>query len=234
MPFWGSIVKGARSVVRCCIFDLDGTLLNTLDDLAASCNHALAQYGYDGHDVQTYRYFVGNGVDKLIRRAISVDVSPEQKQAVKRAFSEHYAKHFLDLTKPYDGIESVLRVLKLGNIRTCVVSNKPHAFSTELISGIFGTKFFDIIIGASDDLPKKPSPDGVLQCIERLSVSKQDCVYIGDSDIDIMTAKNAGIRSIGAAWGFRGKAELVAAGADDIAETPKDIASLLFIAKKSS
>ncbi len=227
-------MKGARPVIRCCIFDLDGTLLNTLDDLAASCNHALRQFGYDGHDVQSYRYFVGNGVDKLIQRAISVDASPEQRQAVKRVFSEHYAKHFMDLTKPYDGIESVLRVLKLGNIRTGVVTNKPHAFSIELVTGIFGSKFFDVIIGASDELPKKPNPDGVLRCIEQLGVSKQDCVYIGDSDIDVMTAKNAGIRSIGAAWGFRGKDELVAAGADYIANTPKDIASLLFIAKKSS
>lgn len=234
MPFWGGIVKGAGPVIRCCIFDLDGTLLNTLDDLAASCNYALAQYGYDGHDVDSYRYFVGNGVDKLIERAISADVSPEQRQAVKETFTEHYAKHFMDLTKPYDGIESVLRVLKLGNIRTCVVSNKPHAFSTELVTKIFGTKFFDIIIGATDDLQKKPSPDGVLLCMERLSIPPQECVYIGDSDIDVATAKNAGICSIGAAWGFRGKAELIAAGADLIAETPKDVASLLFIAKKSS
>lgn len=219
--------------IRCCIFDLDGTLLNTLNDLAASCNWALAQYGFATHDIEAYRYYVGNGVDKLIERA-APDATIEQKQAIKEAFSAHYAAHFMDLTVPYDGIEAVLRVLKLANIRTCVVSNKPHTFSIELVTRIFGAKFFDIIIGSSDDLPKKPNPEGVLMCMEKLGFSKDECVYIGDSDVDILTAKNAGVRSIGAVWGFRGKEELIAAGADMIAEHPMDIVSQLLPAQKSS
>ncbi len=221
-------------LMKCCIFDLDGTLLNTLDDLAASCNYALAQHGFSVHNTDDYRCFVGNGVDKLIERATLSGVTQAQKIAVKETFSAHYAKHFMDLTTPYDGIEALLRVLHLNGIRTCVVTNKPHAFAVELLTMIFGAKFFDIIIGASEQLAKKPSPDGVMQCMQRLQMQPEECVYIGDSDIDVMTAKNAGILSIGAAWGFRGEEELAAAGADYIATHPIDIAAYLITARKSS
>ncbi|MFA9381207.1 MAG: HAD family hydrolase [Acetanaerobacterium sp.] len=214
-------------MIKCCIFDLDGTLLNTLDDLAASCNHALALQGFPIHDVEQYRYFVGGGTNKLIERAVPQGADAQQRCAVGEAYAAHYAANYMNFTAPYEGIEALLRVLKLQNLHTCVVSNKPHAFSVELVTKIFGAKFFDIIIGASDELPKKPSPEGVLRCMRELGLSPAECVYVGDSDVDIATARNAGIPSIGAQWGFRGKEELMAAGADYIAPHPKDVAACL-------
>ncbi len=214
-------------MIKCCIFDLDGTLLNTLDDLAASCNHALDFYGYPTYPADDYRYFVGNGVGTLIERTMPKDADEEQKQKVREAFAEHYAQHYLDLTVPYDGIEALLRILKLQGYQVCVVSNKPHNYSKELLSKIFGEKFFSVIIGATEDMPKKPAPDGVLSCMKKLDLKPEHCVYIGDSDVDVLTAKNAGIPSIGVAWGFRGEEELKAAGAGYIVHTPKEIAQLL-------
>ncbi|SDM88878.1 HAD family hydrolase [Acetanaerobacterium elongatum] len=214
-------------MIKCCIFDLDGTLLNTLDDLAASCNYALSLYGYKTYPADDYRYFVGNGVSVLLDRTLPPDVDERQKQKVKEAFSKHYAQHYIDLTVPYKGIEGLLRILKLKGYLVCVVSNKPHDYSKELITKIFGEKFFNIVLGASEELPKKPAPDGVLYCMNKLRLSASECVYIGDSNVDVLTAKNAKMPSIGVAWGFRGEEELKTTGADYIVQEPKEIAQLL-------
>lgn len=214
-------------MIRCCIFDLDGTLLNTIDDLAASCNHALSEFGYAEHETDEYRHFVGNGVTKLIERAAPGGIAQTQISELQKAFETYYAAHFMDKTAPYGEVEALLRVLKLGGVHTCVVSNKPDAFTRGLVATIFGEKFFDAVLGASADTPKKPDPTGVLRCVQKLALTKSECVYIGDSDVDVFTAKKAGLLCIGAAWGFRGRQELAAAGADFIAETPMDIVRLI-------
>lgn len=214
-------------MIKCCIFDLDGTLLDTLDDLATSCNYALSLYGYKTYPTDDYRNFVGNGVSVLLDRVLPKAVDKEQKQKVLEAFLEHYSQHYIDLTVPYDGIEGLLRILKLKGYLVCVVSNKPHYYSKELITKIFGEKFFNMVLGAGEELPKKPAPDGVLYCMKKLGLSASECVYIGDSNVDILTAKNAGLPSIGVAWGFRGEEELRTAGADYIVQEPKEIVQVL-------
>ncbi len=213
-------------MIRCCIFDLDGTLLNTLDDLAVSCNYALKLQGITPHAVDAYRGFVGDGIGKLIDRA-APSATREQKLAVKQAFNEHYAKHYMDCTAPYEGIEPMLQALKLKAIRFCVVTNKPHEFAVELIRHMFGDNCFEAVMGATDELSKKPSPEGVRKCMGKLFLNPHECVYIGDSDVDVMTAHNAGLKAIGAAWGFRGRQELVEAGADFIADAPMQILKLM-------
>lgn len=210
-------------MIKYCIFDLDGTLLNTINDLASACNRALAANGFNTHETDKYRYFVGNGVQKLVERALPEGYTAEDYTKVKKAFDEIYNAHFMDETKPYNGILPLLESLKNKGVTVAVVSNKPDEFSKPLIKQNFGEDTFSFVLGAVEGMPKKPAPDGVERCIKFFGAQKDECVYIGDSDVDILTAKNAGLVSIGAEWGFRGYCELAEAGADYIAEEPKDV-----------
>lgn len=210
-------------MIKYCIFDLDGTLLNTINDLASASNRALTANGFNIHEVDKYRYFVGNGVQKLVERALPAGYTANDYTKVKKDFDEWYNAHFMDETKPYNGILKLLASLKAKGITVAVVSNKPDEFSKPLIKQNFGDNTFSFVLGAVEGMPKKPAPDGVERCIKFFGAQKDECVYIGDSDVDILTAKNAGLTSIGAQWGFRGYDELHKAGADYIAATPGDI-----------
>lgn len=187
------------------IFDLDGTLLNTLEDLAAAGNYALRQAGLPEHPTEAYRYFVGNGIPKLIER-----ITGQQKGKIPQvhaAFSQYYEKHKEDYTKPYPGILNLLDSLKEKGILMGVVSNKDDRAVQELIPSYFGDRFA-ATKGRREGILPKPNPLLILETMEEMEMRPQEVLYVGDSGVDIETAKAAGIASCGVLWGFRGKEEL--------------------------
>ena len=207
------------------IFDLDGTLLDTLKDLADACNFALKSYGFPEHQIEEYKYFLGNGAYKLIERALPIGKKDaETIGKVLGEFKKYYEKHKSDFTKPYDGIEELLIALKEAGIKTAVVSNKPHEFAIEIVERYFA-KSFDIVFGKREGYLAKPDPTTVIETLNYFKCKKEEAVYIGDSDVDMFTGKNAGIFSIGAAWGFRGAEELSNAGADKIVYASEELLS---------
>lgn len=200
------------------IFDLDGTLLNTLDDLANACNYALNKFSFPTHEVEKYKTFIGNGIYKLVERAVPDNKEDEETVGkVLEVFSDYYNEHMMDMTKPYDGIINLLDELRMKGIKLGVVSNKKHEFTIEIVNKYFGDRF-NIVFGHRENYKEKPDPSSVLEIIEKLDVLKSECIYIGDSNVDVITARNSGIECIGVSWGFRGKEELAKAGADYLAD----------------
>lgn len=214
-------------MINSIIFDLDGTLLNTIEDLANACNYALTTLGYKTHDVEKYKTFVGNGRYKLVERML-----PEDKRSIENIekaldlFDSYYENHMIDMTKPYDGIMEMLDCLINRGINIAVVSNKPHEFTTEVVKNYFGNRF-EVVYGHKKNTKEKPDPWAVLEVIDEFKVNKDECLYVGDSEIDINTAKNAGVKSVGVEWGFRGKGELESAGANYIVNKPEQILEIL-------
>lgn len=214
-------------MIKGIIFDLDGTLLNTIEDLANACNYALTTLGYKTHEVEKYKTFVGNGRYKLVERMLPEDRRDmENIEKALKLFDTYYEKHMIDMTKPYDGIMEMLDSLINRGINIAVVSNKPHEFTTEVVKNYFGDRF-KVVYGHKKNTKEKPDPWAVLEVIEEFNVNKDECLYIGDSEIDINTAKNAGVKSVGVEWGFRGKGELEAAGANYIVNKPEQILEIL-------
>lgn len=209
-----------------CIFDLDGTLLDTLEDLAVSVNYALEKNGLPQHPIDSYRYFVGDGVLMLIRRA-SKSEDESLLQAVKEDFDQHYNVHRFDRTRPYDGVRALLEALEERKIPTAVLSNKPDEFVGDLMKRYFPGISFFATFGKRPGVAKKPDPAALNQLIAQKGVAKSACLYVGDSNVDVETAHNAGIRCCGAEWGFRGYQELKEAGADCFAKTPLDVLAVL-------
>ena len=204
------------------IFDLDGTLLNTLGDLAASTNYALRQYGMPEHTIDDVRRFVGNGVGKLIERAIPEGLANPQYEDVLATFRKHYMLHSLDTTAPYPGIESLLHSLRSHGCNVAVVSNKFYNATVELCRHFFADTV-EVAIGERENIRRKPAPDTVFEAMRQLGVSGEDTVYVGDSDVDVATARNSGIPCISVLWGFRDKDFLIEHGATTFVNTPEDI-----------
>ena len=206
------------------IFDLDGTLLNTIDDLAASTNYALRVCQLPTHSVLAIKGFVGNGVRKLIERAVPGGEAHPRFEEVLRNFREHYSQHNLDQTRPYEGIVEMLRSLKSRGCRLAVVSNKYYA-ATQSLCRHFFPDTIEVAIGEheAEGIRKKPAPDTVLEALNQLGVGKDDAVYVGDSDVDIQTASNSGLPCISVLWGFRDKPFLLAHGATTFIATPQQL-----------
>ena len=204
------------------IFDLDGTLLNTLQDLAASTNYALRTAGMPEHSVEDVRKFVGNGVKKLMERAIPGGLENPKFDETYATFRKHYLEHSLDTTKPYDGIPEVLAELKRRGKKLAIVSNKFYAATQELAKHFF-PETIQVAIGERENIRKKPAPDTVLEAMRQLGVGKQGTVYIGDSDVDIDTAKNVGVPCISVLWGFRDKDFLIEHGATHLIKKPEEL-----------
>ena len=204
------------------IFDLDGTLLNTLGDLAASTNYALRQYGMPEHTIDDVRRFVGNGVGKLIERAIPEGLANPQYEDVLATFRKHYMLHSLDTTAPYPGIESLLHSLRSHGCNVAVVSNKFYNATVELCRHFFADTV-EVAIGERENIRRKPAPDTVFEAMRQLGVSGEDTVYVGDSDVDVATARNSGIPCISVLWGFRDRDFLIEHGATTFVNTPEDI-----------
>ena len=208
------------------IFDLDGTLLNTLEDLHACFNKAITEYGYPKRTLEEIKSFVGNGIKKAIERALPNNIDEFELNKIVNYFRNYYEQHMLELTKPYDGIIEMLEVLKSNNYKLAVVSNKYDAAVKQLCKNYFG-KYIDIAIGESEEVRKKPEIDGVMKAIKELNSSIDNSIYIGDSDVDIKTAKNVGIPCISVLWGFRDKDFLIKNGGKFFAEKPKDIIKII-------
>ncbi len=204
------------------IFDLDGTLLNTIDDLAASTNYALRTYGMSEHTVDEIRSYVGNGVRRLIELAVEGGETNPQFEDVFATFRAHYMNHSLDNTGPYAGVMDVLAELKDRGKRIAVVSNKFYAATQELCRHFFGD-YVEVAIGEREDIRRKPAPDTVYEALRQLGVTPEGAVYIGDSDVDLATARAAGLPCISVLWGFRDKDFLLEHGATTFVSEPSEI-----------
>lgn len=204
------------------IFDLDGTLLDTLGDLAASCNYALSGCGMPEHGIDDIRRFVGNGVRLLMERAVPGGAANSRFEEAYRTFRQHYMLHNLDTTAPYEGILETLDALNANGKHVAVVSNKFHEATRALVAHFFGDRV-KVAIGESPSIRKKPAPDTVDEALLQLGMPRSTAVYIGDSDVDIETARNCGMPCISVLWGFRDKDFLTRHGATTFVETPRQI-----------
>ena len=213
---------------RLVIFDLDGTLLNTIADLAMSTNYALRCCGFPEHEVQEYLYFVGNGITKLFERALpEASRSAENIARMRTCFLEYYTEHNTDCTRPYDGIAQLLATLSARGVKVAVASNKYQAGTEKLIRYFFPEVPFVAVLGQREGVPVKPAPDIVYDIMQRAGVEKADTLYVGDSDVDMRTALNSGVDACGVCWGFRPRAELEKYHPAHIAERPEDIPAFL-------
>ena len=215
-------------MIKAAIFDLDGILLNTLEDVVNACNYALKKCNFKTHSIEEYKVFVGDGRSKLIERIVPDEYkgNDEVKNKVLRLFDEYYSGHMLDMTKPYEGICEMLKSLKEKGVKLAVVSNKPDEFVGGIVKKYFGDTF-EIVHGQRTNYPVKPDPTTVYEVIEYFGIKLNESIYVGDSNVDIYTAKNAKVKSIGVAWGFRGEEELREAGADYIVYDSNEITELI-------
>lgn len=212
------------------VFDLDGTLLNTLDDIADSCNRALVEFGYPKRTIDEIRSFVGNGLGVLIEKALPDSKRTDDFEAVLDTMKKIYAENCLVKTGPYDGVLSMLEKISSSGIKCAIVSNKPDEQVKEL-SKMFFAQYInvDVSIGEKESagIRRKPAPDSVLAILDKWKIQKENVVYVGDSDVDIATANNAGIKCISATWGFRSREFLMEHGAEIFVDTPDEVAALV-------
>ena len=206
------------------IFDLDGTLLDTLGDLTASVKYAMRTHGMPEHSVDEVCRFVGNGVRRLMERAVPGGAAHPAFEAAFATFRRHYMEHSLDTTRPYEGIPEMLQELKRRGRHTAVVSNKFDAATKELCRHFFPDTI-DVAVGEheAEGIRKKPAPDTVLQALSQLGVGQEGAVYVGDSDVDIQTARNSGLPCISVLWGFRNREFLLAHGAETFVSQPSEL-----------
>lgn len=204
------------------IYDLDGTLLNTLDDLAGAVNHAMGALGFPTHSVEEVRRMVGDGMDVLIRRALPRDAQESAARALA-VFKAHYAAHAQDATRPYDGVLSLLDRLGQAGVRQAIVSNKGDSFVKELNRRYFGQRI-SVAVGERAGVRRKPAPDMLLRVMQDWRAEPGRTLYVGDSAIDVQTARAAGVDCASVTWGFRTREELIASGAALLVDTPQALA----------
>lgn len=210
------------------VFDLDGTLLDTLEDLMVSTNAALAAHGMPERTLDEVRSFVGNGAALLVHRAVPAGTSPDDEASVLAAFKRHYEAHCEDHTAPYDGVPELLAHLREAGVRMAVVSNKPDFAVQELVSRRFPDAF-DCALGECEErgIRKKPAPDMVEAVLQRLGASRDGLAYVGDSEVDVATAAACACSCLACSWGFRDRDQLVEAGATTIVDTPAELERIL-------
>ena len=208
------------------IFDLDGTLANTLEDLANAMNYALSVEGMDTHPKDAYRNMVGSGIINFIKKASNQD-SSDIILSIKKHFEQYYGEHFKDTTCEYEGTGKMLKNIKERGVATAVLSNKPDAFVGDILSSLYPDIVFEAKWGKKEEFPVKPNPESLFAIMEEIGADKESTVYIGDSDVDVFTAKNGGIDFIGCSWGFRGEQELCSAGAELIVHSNSELERLI-------
>ncbi|MDD6571364.1 MAG: HAD family hydrolase [Thermoflexaceae bacterium] len=216
------------------IFDLDGTIVDSVGAIAACANDCLAEKGLKPQPVEAYKYFAGDGQYELIKRALRAAGDEEL-----RCYDEVMAR-YIELFKdrchvgcmPYDGVKETLQVLKDKGMFLAVLSNKAHANSIKVVEAVYGKGFFDYIQGQMDSINRKPSPDGAFLVMEKLKVSREECVYVGDTSVDMKTGKAAGIFTVGVTWGFRTRDELVENHADAVIDRPEELLKYIETARK--
>ena len=211
--------------MKACIFDLDGTLTNTLESMTYSVNLTLKEMGLSQITKDQCRMFVGNGARVLIEESLKVSGDPKASRIEEgmkiygRIFDQNCTYH----VTPYEGIPEMLKALKDRGIHLAVLSNKPDRQTVKVVKEIFGDNIFDYAQGQKDGIRRKPAPDGVWYLMEQMRVSKEECLYIGDSEVDAATGKNAGLKTICVLWGFRDRKTLETAGADHLIERPEEL-----------
>ena len=215
-------------MTRLVIFDLDGTLLNTIGDLAVSCNAVLAMRGLPQHSYEDYCGFVGNGIMRLVERALPEPLRTEfTVSAVRRDFIDYYTANIDTYTKPYDGIPALVESLTQRGVALAVASNKFQAGTEKLIARFFPDTEFAAVLGQRPDVPLKPDPTIVDDIVKITGVAREDILYVGDSAVDMQTARAAGVRAVGCSWGFRSRGELEAEAPAAIIDRPEELLALL-------
>ena len=216
-------------MIKACIFDLDGTLTQTLDSIARPCNRTLRHFGLPEMPVENFRYYAGDGIDTTLRRALRDAGDPEGRFFPEgiRMCREWYREDPLFAVRPYPHIPEALEKLREAGILLAVCSNKPHENAVPVVETIFGTGVFAAVQGQTDLVPMKPDPTGVRSILTQLGVSSGACLYVGDTDTDMKTGKNAGVFTVGVTWGFRDRKELLEGGADRIIDDPLELPGLL-------
>ncbi|MBP3453812.1 MAG: HAD family hydrolase [Clostridia bacterium] len=208
-------------MIQAVLFDLDGTLTNTLEDIAFAMNRALRLHGLPEHPVAAYRYMVGDGARVLARRAVGA--REELADAMFREYQAYYQEHNLDRSKPYEGIVQMLESLQEKGVKLCVFSNKPHADTCRVVRHFFPQINFAVVRGQIDGVPVKPDPAGALAVAREIGVAPEDFLYLGDTNVDMFCARNAGMHPIGVTWGFREAEELLEAGAEKLLHHPMEL-----------
>lgn len=217
---------------RAAIFDLDGTLVDSLHDIGAAMNHALALQGLPVHPLERYRHFVGEGIRLLVARAVPAE-RPDAHEPVMAAYRAFYAEHMLDHTRPFPGIPAVLSRLMAAGVKLAVLSNKPDVATRRLVTALLPEVDFGPVHGERAGVPRKPDPTAVLGMAAALGVLPGECVFIGDTAVDMETARAAGMYGVGVTWGFRDEAELQSHGARALARTAEELLELLMAASTS-
>lgn len=205
------------------IFDLDGTLADTLRDLGTAMNTALRSEQLPGYSMDEYRHLVGNGIDRLVHDAMAQAYTPEGAVRVKAQFQAYYADHCQDDTAAYKGMDTLLQKLDEKRVMTAVISNKPQQFVPGILKKIYPDHRFAYAWGQRENIPRKPSPESLNELIALSGFDKSEVLYVGDSNVDVFFAHNAGVKVCGVSWGFRGAEELAQAGADCIVDTAEEL-----------
>ncbi len=211
--------------VKAVIFDLDGTLLNTLTDLSASVNYTLERFGFPLRSEREVRSYLGNGIRALVEKSLPADKKDMTDECLK-VFKNYYDIHKDDNTAPYDGIVDMLRSVKAAGLKTAIVSNKYDA-AVQYLKDVTFSGLIDFAVGEGNGIAAKPAPDGVWLALKKLNAVNEESVYVGDSEVDLMTAENSGLKCVAVTWGFRDREELILRGAKNVIDAPDRLASLL-------
>lgn len=211
--------------IQAVLFDLDGTLLNTLEDIADSMNRALSENGLPEHPLNAYRYFVGDGVKTLAKRATGF--KEDMVPTVQKAYQSHYAAGCRNKTRPYEGVVKMLAVLMQRGLKLCVFSNKPHPDTLNVMAYYFPDMRFDLVRGQKENVPVKPDPTGAFEIARELDIPPENFLYVGDTGVDMACANAAGMIPVGALWGFRPREELIEHHARHLIEKPEELLALL-------
>ena len=215
-------------MIKAVLFDLDGTLVNTLEDIADSVNYVLEKSGFNPRPVENFKQYVGNGIAKMIVRALPDGYKNEKTlEKLKKDFLVYYKERCAIKSKPYDEILNLLENLKRNGIKICVVSNKEHSMCISVIEKVFGEEYFDVVVGQRDDVPQKPQPHMAYIAMNEIDVNADECLFVGDSYTDMLTGGSAGNVTVGVLWGFRDEKELKEAGARFIFKKPNEIFELI-------
>lgn len=214
-------------MIKAILFDLDGTLINSLDDLADGVNHTLAEYGFPTHETEKYKIFVGDGMRKLIERALPEDyINTETHDKVLADFMTYYKAHSLVKTAPYKDVEALLSELEKMGIKSAVITNKAHAAAVTITEHFFGGHITKIY-GQRDGVPTKPNPEIIYSALGEMGLKKEECLFVGDSGMDMLAGVNSGITPVGVTWGFRKSDELLENGAKHLIDTPLELLELV-------
>ncbi len=211
--------------MKLAIFDLDGTLLDTLGTLAHHCNHVLQSHGYPTHPVDSYRYFLGEGSRKLLQRTLPQGTDQETVDTLLQEYLSYYDEHLLGDTQPYPGIAPLLQAWQERGLCLAVLSNKPHPQTCKLIEHFFPRRF-DLVFGQREGVPRKPDPAAAIEIMNTLGVSPQETIYLGDTSTDMQTGRSCGAYTVGVLWGFRPKEELEQYHPDKIVARPQELMDL--------